>query len=78
MVFMKSQCMKTGVSPTNKSMGDRSPMDNTPRRFNIELGKTKNKKNKKAGEAEDFHSALLLDVMRNLGDIDIISSFQKI
>jgi hypothetical protein len=53
-------------------------MDNTPRRFNIELGKTKNKKNKKAGEAEDFHSALLLDVMRNLGDIDIISSFQKI
>jgi hypothetical protein len=48
MVFMKSGAARSGVSPTNKSLGDRSPMDNTPRRFNIELGKSsKNKKNKK-------------------------------
>lgn len=55
MVFLKSDLTRTSVSPSNKSMGDRSPMDNTPRRFSIEIGKggKGSKKNKKS-EVEDF------------------------
>jgi len=79
MVFTQSSAARSGVSPSNRSHGEKSPMNNTPRRFNIELGKGgKNKKMKKADNAEDFHSALFNDAQNNLGEVDIVDSFMKL